>query len=85
MSDDVVKMLRAKPLYESHGEESELPDEAADEIERLRAKVEDWIANCDILLTQLDWVCGAAGFPLEGEDSGLVEVIRAALEGKDEK
>lgn len=66
--------------------------DASEEIVHLREKVakitaqrEDWIASCDILLTQLDWVRGAAGFSLEGEDSGLVEVIRAALEGKDKK
>jgi len=33
---DIVKLLRNHPLYESYGEGSSLPDEAADEIERLR-------------------------------------------------
>jgi hypothetical protein len=37
---DIVERLRAKPLYESHGEKSELPADAADEIERLRAENE---------------------------------------------
>lgn len=33
---DIVKLLRNRPLYESYGERSSLPDDAADEIERLR-------------------------------------------------
>ena len=33
---DIVKLLRTRPLYEGYGEESSLPDDAADEIERLR-------------------------------------------------
>jgi hypothetical protein len=37
MSNDLVKRLRTRPLYEGHGDESELPNDAADEIERLRA------------------------------------------------
>jgi hypothetical protein len=41
MSDNLVKRLRATPLYEGHGEESELPDEAADEIERLREALKE--------------------------------------------
>ena len=37
MTIDIVKRLRTRPLYEGHGDESELPNDAADEIERLRA------------------------------------------------
>ena len=35
---DIVKMLRNCPLYEWHGRKSSIPDDAADEIERLREK-----------------------------------------------
>ena len=33
---DIVERLRRTTLYQGHGEASDLPDEAADEIERLR-------------------------------------------------
>lgn len=32
----IVKLLRTRPLYESYGEESSIPDDAANEIERLQ-------------------------------------------------
>ena len=38
---DIVKLLRTRPLYESYGEESSIPDDAAAEIERLRKILED--------------------------------------------
>jgi len=34
---DIVERLRTRPLYEGCGEESNIPDDAADEIERLQA------------------------------------------------
>lgn len=33
---DIIERLRTRPLYEGCGEESNIPDDAADEIERLR-------------------------------------------------
>jgi len=33
---DIVELLRTRPLYEGCGEGSNIPDDAADEIERLR-------------------------------------------------
>ncbi|MGV6875863.1 hypothetical protein ACUSIJ_24660 [Pseudochelatococcus sp. B33] len=36
---DIVKQLRMTPLYEGHGEESSLPEFAADTIEALQARV----------------------------------------------
>jgi hypothetical protein len=39
MSDDLVKLLRGRPLYEGHGEASDLPDDAADLIEAQAARI----------------------------------------------
>jgi hypothetical protein len=33
---DIVKLLRTRPLYEGYGEESSIPDDAANEIVKLR-------------------------------------------------
>lgn len=38
---DLVARLSGATLYQGHGEESDLPERAADEIERLRAGLED--------------------------------------------
>ena len=45
--------------------------------EKLEDQCEDWIQNCDILLSQLDWICSMTNFYLEGEDAALVNAIRA--------
>lgn len=37
---DIVARLRGTTLYQGHGEESDLPEQAADEIERLRGKLD---------------------------------------------
>jgi hypothetical protein len=44
MADDLMKCLRTTPLYESSGEESALPEQAADEIKRLRKALRDIVA-----------------------------------------
>jgi hypothetical protein len=44
---DIVDRLRRTPLYEGHGEESSLGEEAAEEITTLRAEVERLKGNIE--------------------------------------
>jgi hypothetical protein len=44
---------------------------------KLEDQCEDLIQDCDILLSQLDWICSQTNFYLEGEDAALVNAIRA--------
>lgn len=56
MSKELVQRLRNTPLYESHGETSELPEQAADRIEALEAEIERLrigISITDLRLTRI--------------------------------
>jgi hypothetical protein len=47
---DIVERLRTRPLYEGCGEESDIPDDAADEIEKLRSTIK----KADAILAEKD-------------------------------
>jgi uncharacterized coiled-coil DUF342 family protein len=54
---DIVERLRTRPLYEGCGEESNIPDDAADEIERLReleARYWEFASKYDSLLVEIE-------------------------------
>ena len=51
---DIVKLLRTRPLYEGCGEGSNIPDDAADEIERLRLANSDLQMYYDYARTECD-------------------------------
>jgi len=51
---DIVKLLRTRPLYEGCGEGSNIPDDAADEIERLRLANSDLQMYYDYAKTECD-------------------------------
>jgi hypothetical protein len=47
---DIIERLRTRPLYEGCGEESDIPDDAADEIEKLRSIIK----KADAILAEKD-------------------------------
>lgn len=65
--DDLVKRLRGTPIYEGHGEESDLPDQAADRIEALEAEVQrlrELVPRPDQTQDEIVWRDHMRGVPL---------------------
>lgn len=83
MSKELVQRLRYTPLYEGHGEESELPEEAADRIEALAAQNLDDKRIQESLEESLHWSQGQCE-RLRAENERLRMVIGRALRSLDE-
>lgn len=71
---DIVKRLRLAMLYEGRGELSVLPEEAADEIERLRGEVDEYATKIVDLVADRERLRAALRYYAETFCEGPPEV-----------
>lgn len=72
---ETVARLRARPLYEGHGEASDLPDDAADLLESLSARLAELEAERDDALAFLDNAISDAPEPLKTLGAWLANLL----------
>ena len=77
--NDIAARLRRAVLYEGHGEESDLPEAAADEIERLRSVLRTIVFRADAAKTHCEQGVPVSAYVLASGILGQIGEDAAAL------